>query len=155
MVALCVLTVVGGCGGGATEEPDRAGVAPDPTVATATWVRDLDAACSGLNRDYQRLATADPVDRSGAVAYAGQVDAFAREFARVVADAGVPTSGRAAAADLGALAEDFASATDELSRAADEGDVAAVDAATDEIARLGDELNAAAEALDVPACGGF
>jgi hypothetical protein len=156
VMALCAVPVgLGACGGGTGDGSDRGAASPDPTVATETWARGLDAACSGLNREYQRLATADPVDRSDAVDYAEQVDSFAREFARVVADAGVPASDEAAAADLGALAEDFAGAADELFRAAGEGELAAVDAATDEIARLGDELNDAADSLDVPACGGF
>lgn len=155
VAALLAVSLVG-CGSGDDERSTTT------TVDGGAWVADLAADCESLNDEFARLADADPTDRTEAVRYAEDVDAFAEAMVAVLDDAATRASDGAGDADdartlddLVELTGELEAATTELADAATAGDAPAVDAAAAEVTRLGQRINPLADDLGVGDCGGF
>ncbi len=155
VVALALATVACGREAGS----DRGSAGHDDTTTTTIerteWSSALDASCVTLNRRYGQLSTADPADRTDAIAYAGDVSAFAGELVILVRRSGTPSKDRVALGELADRVDELAAAAADLKAAAQRGDAADTTSATDRLTTAGEAINVLAETLDVPACGGF
>jgi hypothetical protein len=125
------------------------------TVPFEQWPTSLDEAGTALNARYVALPDAQPTDAQDAVDYAAQADRFVRATAEAVDDGGVPAGHRAQAEDLAAQLRELSRATRELSAAAVDGDATRATTAAAKVHELAASVDPVAEALGVPACGGF
>ncbi len=142
--------------GGDDEGSRRSTEAPTSTVLDGDeWRQRAQQGCARWNEDYAHLATADPSTAEEAVQHSREVEELASGLARELRELGPSGDDPREVEQLVELSQDMASAAGELVDAAEGGDGPAVERATRRIGALGDRINAIADRIEVPACGGY